>query len=156
MLPNPRRPKMTMRNRQKSIRLSGGPCRRLTAAIMAAAMIFVAGIGHAQESINPQVQDPPYEAQLLRLSEILGAIHYLRRLCDGDEGSLWRDQMQALIDAESPNLIRHARIVDKFNRGFETFRAVYRICTPAAALAINRYMEEGAQISRDITVRHGK
>lgn len=126
------------------------------AAISAAAIAVLAGSSLAQESVSPELREAPYEAQLLRLSEILGAIHYLRRLCESDEGSLWRDQMQAIIDAESPHPIRRARIVDRFNRGYETFRSVYRTCTPAAALAIDRYMDEGLKISREITVRYGK
>lgn len=101
-------------------------------------------------------EPPAYDAQLLRLSEILGAMHYLRKLCGGDEGGLWREQMQALIDAEQPDPERRARFVDRFNRGFESFRAVYRACTPAATLAIERYMDEGARIARDITARYGK
>jgi uncharacterized protein (TIGR02301 family) len=99
--------------------------------------------------------EPPYEGQLLRLSEILGAVYYLRQLCDSDEGSLWRDQMQALIETEHPSPIRRARFVDRFNRGYESYRSVYRSCTPAAATAIDRYMDEGVKIARDITARYG-
>lgn len=110
----------------------------------------------AQEPTVPEQREPPYETQLLRLSEILGAIHYLRRLCDSDEGSLWRDEMLGILEAETPSPIRRARIVDRFNRGFDSFRSVYRTCTPAAIAAIDRYMEEGARIARDITARYGK
>lgn len=101
------------------------------------------------------IGEPPYEGQLLRLSEILGAVYYLRQLCDSDEGSLWREQMQALIDTEKPNPIRRARFVDRFNRGYESYRSVYRSCTPAASTAIDRYMDEGVKIARDITARYG-
>jgi uncharacterized protein (TIGR02301 family) len=100
--------------------------------------------------------EPTYDPQLLRLSEILGAVHYLRRLCDATEGNVWRDQMQGLIDAENPDPDRRARMVDRFNRGYQGFRSVYRTCTPAATVAIDRYMEEGAKIARDITARYGK
>ncbi len=136
--------------------------RLLIASAIAVSVALPAGPGRAQEPPPPQLQlepefvEPPYEAQFLRLSEILGAIHYLRRLCDSDEGGLWRDQMQALIDAEAPNPIRRARIVDRFNHGYESFRSVYRTCTPAATAAIDRYLAEGAKISRDVTARYGK
>jgi uncharacterized protein (TIGR02301 family) len=110
----------------------------------------------AQDLFIPEKREPPYEVQLLRLSEILGAVQYLRRLCDSDEGSLWRDEMLGILEAEAPSPIRRARIVDRFNRGFDSFRSVYRTCTPAAVTAIDRYMEEGAKISRDITARYGK
>ena len=99
---------------------------------------------------------PPYDDGLLRLSEILGAIHYLRELCGAGEAGLWRDQMQALIDSEQPDPDRRARFVDRFNRGYQTFRTVYVTCTPAATVAIDRYVEEGRKIARDITARYGK
>lgn len=116
-----------------------------------------ASTARAQESlIVPEQREAPYESQLLRLSEILGAVHYLRQLCDSEEGSLWRNEMLGILDAEAPSPIRRARIVDRFNRGFDSFRSVYRTCTAAAITAIDRYMEEGADIARDITARYGK
>ena len=109
-------------------------------------------------SVTPAVPGgpPPFDAQLLRLSEILGALHYLRQLCGSGEGSLWRDQMQGLLDSEQPDAERRARFVDRFNRGYEGFRAVYRTCTSAATEAIDRYMGEGARIARDVIARYGK
>lgn len=103
---------------------------------------------------NPSA--PPYEDQLLRLAEILGAIHYLRPLCQSGEGDQWRDQMDALLNSEQPDEARRRRMVDRFNRGYESFRSVYRECTPAAATASNRYLQEGVKIAADITARYGK
>lgn len=103
-----------------------------------------------------QTGPPPYDDQLLRLSEILGSMHYLRGLCGSGEGSLWRDQMQGLLNTEQPDADRRARFVDRFNRGYESFRAVYRTCTPAATETIDRYMEEGGKIARDVIARYGK
>jgi len=99
---------------------------------------------------------PAYDEQLLRLSEILGAMHYLRPLCGSSEGALWRNEMEALLTAEQPDATRKARFVDRFNHGYEGFRSVYRGCTPAATLAIDRYMAEGARIARDVSARYGK
>ena len=45
----------------------------------------------------------------MRLSEILGAVQFLRELCGTNEGALWRDQMQALIDAEQPTAPKSGR-----------------------------------------------
>jgi len=97
-----------------------------------------------------------YDDQLLRLSEILGAMHYLRPLCGSNEGGLWRSEMEAFLTAEQPDPARKARFVDRFNHGYEGFRSVYRVCTPAATLAIDRYMAEGARIARDVSARYGK
>ena len=62
--------------------------------------------------------------------------------------------MQALIDAEAPPGDRRERLVASFNRGFRGFQQSYRSCTPAADLAIRRYLDEGARIARDITARY--
>ena len=97
----------------------------------------------------------PFDRDLQRLAEILGALHYLRNVCGAHEGQKWRDEMQQLIDAEAPNGERRRRIVASFNRGYQGFQQTYRTCTPAADLAIRRYLEEGARISRDITARYG-
>ena len=96
----------------------------------------------------------PFDNDLQRLAEILGALHYLRAVCNANEGQKWRDQMQALIDAEVPDGERRRKIVASFNRGYRGFEQTYRSCTPAADLAIRRYLEEGAKISRDITARY--
>ena len=62
--------------------------------------------------------------------------------------------MQALVEAEAPPGERRDRLVASFNRGFRGFQQTYRSCTPAADLAIRRYLDEGARISRDITARY--
>lgn len=96
----------------------------------------------------------PFDNDLVRLSEILGALHYLRPLCGSNDGGKWRNEMQALVDAEAPNGPRRARIVESFNHGYRGFQQTYRTCTPAADFAIRRYLDEGAKIARDITARY--
>jgi uncharacterized protein (TIGR02301 family) len=44
--------------------------------------------------------------------------------------------------------------VANFNRGFRDFQQTYRTCTPAANVAVRRYLDEGAKISREITARY--
>jgi uncharacterized protein (TIGR02301 family) len=104
----------------------------------------------------PPSQIVPYDADLLRLAEIMGALHFLIQLCEGDGASQWRDQMAALLDAEQPDPDRRARLVDRFNRGFETYRSVYRTCTDSARLAITRSETTGAAIAADISARYGR
>ena len=96
----------------------------------------------------------PFDGDLQRLAEILGTLHYLRGICGTNEGPKWRNQMQALIDAETPSGDRRARMIAGFNRGYNGFQQTYRTCTPAAAVAIRRYIEEGSKISRDLTARY--
>jgi uncharacterized protein (TIGR02301 family) len=96
----------------------------------------------------------PFDGDLQRLAEILGTLHYLRGICGANEGLKWRNEMQALIDAETPSGDRRARMIAGFNRGYNGFQQTYRTCTPAAAVAIRRYIEEGSKISRDLTARY--
>lgn len=96
----------------------------------------------------------PFDNDLVRLSEIMGALHYLRALCGSNEGATWRNEMQALVDAEAPSGPRRARLVESFNRGYRGFQQTYRTCTPAADVAIRRYLDEGSRIARDITGRY--
>lgn len=96
----------------------------------------------------------PFENELQRLSEILGALHYLRGVCGANEGQKWRNEMQALIDTEAPSGTRRSQMIASYNRGYRVFQQSYRTCTPAADLAIRRYLAEGAKIAREVTARY--
>jgi uncharacterized protein (TIGR02301 family) len=100
------------------------------------------------------VTPAPFDGDLQRLSEILGALHYLRAVCGANEGQKWRNEMQALVDAEAPSGERRRKIIASFNRGYRGFQQTYRTCTPAADIAIRRFLDEGARIARDITARY--
>jgi uncharacterized protein (TIGR02301 family) len=112
--------------------------------------------GQAAGPPSPPAQDEPapYDPDLRRLSEILGALHFLRGICNSNEGQKWRSEAQAMIDAEAPTGNRHDEMVAGFNRGYRGFQQSYRTCTPAADIVIRRYLEEGAKIARDITARY--
>jgi uncharacterized protein (TIGR02301 family) len=120
-----------------------------TLAIASIVLALAAGPARAAEG-GPA----PFDGDLQRLSEILGALHYLRAVCGANEGQKWRNEMQALIDAEAPSGERRDRLVASFNRGYRGFQQTYRTCTPAADFAIRRYLEEGSKIAREITARY--
>jgi uncharacterized protein (TIGR02301 family) len=109
-------------------------------------------------SAAPAAQTPeqpaPDDHDLQRLSEILGALHFLRGICNINEGQKWRNGAQALIDAEAPSGKRHDDMVASFNRGYSGFQQSYRTCTATADLVIRRYLEEGARIARDMSARY--
>ena len=96
----------------------------------------------------------PFDAGLERLAEILGSLQYLRGICGANEGNKWRAEMQALLDAEAPSGPRRAAFIARFNRGYRAYLQTYRTCTPAADLAIRRYLEEGSKIAREVTARY--
>lgn len=99
---------------------------------------------------SPTQQDPdarPYDTQIYRLSEILGAVHYLRELCGAEEGQTWRNQMRELVNTEGTSALRRAKLVDSFNKGYRGYARTYRTCTRPALLAIERFMRQGAGIA---------
>ena len=103
---------------------------------------------------SAQGAPPPYDRDLQRLAEILGALHFLRGICGSKEGQKWRSEAQALIEAEAPAGARREEMVASFNRGYRAFQQSYHSCTPAADFAIRRYLDEGAKIAREITARY--
>lgn len=95
-----------------------------------------------------------YDTKLLRLSEILGSLHYLRNLC-GEQGTQWRDEMNALLKAEQPSPARKTRLLGAFNDAYRVFSDRYSQCTPAAHEAVNRYTKEGISLSQELVDRFG-
>ncbi len=123
-------------------------------ALVLICLSLAAPLRAAEEAPAGTAAAAPFDGDLQRLAEILGALHYLRGVCGSNEGAKWRNQMQALIDAETPSGDRRSRMIAAFNRGYNGFQQTYRTCTPAALVAIRRYVEEGSKISRDLTARY--
>ena len=88
-----------------------------------------------------------YDDDLLRLSEILGSVHYLRAVCGGDDGQQWRQIAAELIRAEGTSALRRATIAQRFNRGYRNYRRTYRRCTPSARSSIARFVKEARELS---------
>lgn len=100
------------------------------------------------EPVFAQAKDTrPYDTQLFRLAEILGAVHYLRELCNAEEGQQWRDQMRGLLTAEGGTAVRRARLTRSFNSGYRSYSRTYVNCTPSAKSAISKFLTEGVEIS---------
>lgn len=94
----------------------------------------------------------PYDDRLFRLSEILGAVHYLRELCGAEEGQQWRERMSDLLQSEGTSALRKAKLTRSFNKGYQSYSRTYNTCSPSAQNAINRFLAEGATIA-DTLVR---
>lgn len=96
----------------------------------------------------------PYDTQLMRLSEILGALTYLRDLCGDKDADAWRGRMQALLDAEGSPQVRKDRLAGAYNRGIEGYSLSYRTCTPNAHAVIDRFLLEGERIAKEVENRY--
>ncbi len=123
-------------------------------AVLVAILLALGGSGARAAEAAPIIPSSPFDTGLERLAEILGSLHYLRGVCGANEGNKWRTEMQALVDAEAPAGPRRAQFIAHFNRGYRAYLQTYRTCTPAADLAIKRYLEEGSKIAREVTARY--
>jgi uncharacterized protein (TIGR02301 family) len=114
-----------------------------------AAVISGSAFGQSRAP-STNFRDPdakPYDAQIFQISEILGAVHYLRELCGAEEDQIWRQQMRQLVNTEGSSALRRARLVDSFNKGYRGYAQTYRTCTRPALQAINRFMIQGARLA---------
>jgi uncharacterized protein (TIGR02301 family) len=132
--------------------------------LLGAMLLLLIASGHvvaqdqpAAEPPAPTEPPPPiYEEKLLRLAEILGSLAFLRDLCGASDGPGWRQEMTALLAAERPPPMRRSRLIARFNHGFESYNAVYRVCTPSAELAVGRYLTEGQALASDVRSRYSQ
>lgn len=121
---------------------------QMTVAALVLAIAACAAPVAAQGSAS---DGKPYDTKLLRLAEILGAVHYLRELCGANEGQTWRNRMQELIESEgSAAAQRRARLTTRFNNGYRSYSRTYQTCTPSAQTAVSRFLAEGATLSDEL------
>jgi uncharacterized protein (TIGR02301 family) len=105
----------------------------------------------AQDAEPPR----PYDPEILRLAEILGALTYLDALCASNPSADWGGKMQALLEAEAKTAARKERLAGSYNRGFHDYQRTYRLCTPNAQAIIGRFLAEGAGIAHEVVNRYG-
>ena len=102
----------------------------------------------------PPPDTRPYDPQLLRLSEILGALTYLRGVCGAGDADQWRARMQALLEAEGKPDARRDRLAGAFNHGMQGYALSYRSCTANARFVIQRFLAEGSDLARGLENRY--
>jgi uncharacterized protein (TIGR02301 family) len=117
------------------------------AATVAMAVVAVMAMGSPAPAQTAPSEVRPYDEKLMRLSEILGAVHYLRELCGANEGQKWRDSMKELMDTEGSSALRRARLTRSFNNGYRAYSRNYSACSATVQSAITRFLTEGAEIA---------
>lgn len=103
----------------------------------------------------PEPPPAPYDRDLMRLSEIIGALAFLRGLCAGPDAAQWPSRMKALMEAEGVTPGRRDRLAGAYNRGYRGYALTYRVCTPSAHEAAGRFVAEGERLSHALASRFG-
>jgi uncharacterized protein (TIGR02301 family) len=110
----------------------------------------------AKAAPAPEAEPPrPYDPEILRLAEILGALTYLDALCASNPSGDWGGKMRTLLEAEAKTAARKERLAGSYNRGFHDYARTYRLCTPNAQAIIGRFLAEGAGIAHEVVNRYG-
>jgi uncharacterized protein (TIGR02301 family) len=110
----------------------------------------------AKAALAPETEPPPpYDPEILRLAEILGALTYLDALCASNPPGDWRAKMQALLEADAKTAARKERLAGSYNRGFHDYERTYHLCTPNAQAIIGRFLAEGGKIAHEVVNRYG-
>lgn len=92
-------------------------------------------------------QSARYERNLLRLSEILGSMHYLQQMCGAFDDDTWRRQMVSLMQVEKVEGEREAHLIARFNRGYRKYKDWFSSCTDGARAEIDRHTREGSELT---------
>ena len=129
----------------------------MSPAVLALVLVFAQAAPAAKPApaTPPRVEAPPYEADLLRLGELMGALAYLRELCHDGDGGEFRAKMAHLIESDPRPQEAKDQLAGAFNRGFEGYRTTYRVCTANAREAIAVYLDETQRLARDVVARYG-
>lgn len=150
--------------------------RALRAAALALILVAPSGTEAQQRPRQPArpaepavpqqaVPEPPaaaYEALLINLAEVLGALTFLTDLCNTtasaatpSPGEAWRLRMRDLIEAEATAAGQKERLAGAYNRGYAGYATTYRSCTPSGRAAIEGLLADGAKLARALTERYG-
>jgi len=131
-------------------KIEAGPRRQSCRYALLALLLAVTAFGFTTNTAMAASDTKPYDDRLLRLSEILGAVHYLRELCGANEGQYWRDRMHDLMEAEGSSALRRAKLTRAFNQGYRSYSRTYNTCSPSAQTAIARFLTEGSTLSEGL------
>ncbi len=145
-----------VRNRQQNVvDLSTFGTRTLARPLVGIALVFLVLFSLSPAALGAG-QSPSRIGDLVRLSEILGAVHHLRQVCNANEGQLWRIKMQEILKQEKPDANLKEVMVAHFNQTYHQHRRAYPRCTGQARTDIIQLLDEGAALTDQLAAGTGR
>jgi len=96
--------------------------------------------------------DPPYQQEMERLANIMGALYHLDELCLNSTID-WRQEFADLMELDEVDEDRQERLTAAFNNGYLDFSRLHVRCTANAETVTRRFVVEGAEITKNIHTR---
>lgn len=112
-----------------------------TSALASAALALVLTFGGAPARAD-EMQDG-----LVRLSEILGAVHHLREICGANEGALWRNKMIDMLNVAALDADGRQRLISHFNDAYFQALKAFPDCSASAAAKSNALFDEAHRLA---------
>lgn len=130
---------------------------RLFIFFLAVITLGLSGTAIRAQENKPWLSAPmaQFDRDIMRLSELAGALAFLQELCGAADATEWPKVMQQLLSAEGNTPERKARIAGSYNSGYRNYALTYRACTPSAKEASKRFLKESANLSGRILDRYG-
>jgi uncharacterized protein (TIGR02301 family) len=101
--------------------------------------------------VRAQDRPPPQRQTLIDLAYVLGESHALRQLCAGFSDQYWRERMQNLVRAETPDADLDRRLKAAFNTGFIAGQSGYPACGRASRREEGRLAERGKALADSLS-----
>jgi uncharacterized protein (TIGR02301 family) len=108
----------------------------------------------AREEAAPEPPPAAYEPELLRLAEVIGTLSYMTALCIQPDSQSWQQRITQLIEAEGNTPQRKERLAGAYNRGYLGHQPAHRSCTERSRQVIDRLLQQGQRLTREISTRY--
>ncbi|MBB35192.1 MAG: TIGR02301 family protein [Hirschia sp.] len=101
-------------------------------------------VSHAQE-------DSRYLTQKRDLAGLLGQVHFIRTVCNGEGDQYWRNFMRDFLELEAVNESRRSLFVKAFNHGYRyQSRQLTQGCSASAVQIEIALAQEGRRLAERI------
>lgn len=119
--------------------------------LLSISFAIFAAVGAASVQAQDVTRGPVYQDKLVDLADVLGRIHSIRILCNGQSDQYWRTYMRNLLDLEAPSSgYLRSRMVESFNSAYTAEQAVHGDCTVDATRAEGRLSDRGRQLTESL------
>ncbi|WP_370931134.1 TIGR02301 family protein [Bartonella sp. DGB1] len=94
-----------------------------------------------------------YNQKINRLSEILGSLQFLERLCNS-KSAIWKNYLERLIEAQNASDEQKTQMISYYNHGYQSFRDNYEYCTTSATIARQKYLKNIELLSIELLEKY--
>ncbi len=100
--------------------------------------------------VPADAQSTRLERRLVKISEVMGALHYLRGACYRPERTQWRSEFDLLLKQYRPSTSLRNRMNDAFHGAYVYHQRNYAGCTQDTAYRASKMADDGERLARKL------